>query len=252
MNIANPPGYNSLVALDKEEHNGLGIPAVKSHAFAKSLNGIQVLAAELFRAARDYPLVFVQPDDSDSCIVIAVTSLEDNDNLFVDRNGEWSSGTYIPAFVRRWPFYGVPLAGAPGPDGEVLICVDESALTPEGEPLFDTAGNATAMLNAAQQLISQFESERVATEQLCRNVMRLGLLEPFEALALPKAGKEMRLGGMFRVDERKLNALPPDEIQQLMMRGELSRIYAHLMSLDNFQVLLDRAAERASQPDSSK
>lgn len=252
MNIATPPGYNSLVALDKEVHKGLGIPSGTSHAFAKSLNGISVLAAEFFRAAWDYPLVFVQPDNSDSFSVIAVTSLVDNDNLFIDRNGEWNSDAYIPAFVRCWPFYGVPLTGDPAREGEVLICVDGSALTPEGEPLFDTAGNATARLNAAQQLIAQFDAERVVTEQLCHNVKRLELLEPFEALALPKTGKEMRLGGMFRVDETKLNALPPEEIKQLMMRGELSRIYAHLMSLENFQALLDRAAERASQPDSSK
>lgn len=29
-----------------------------------------------------------------------------------------------------------------------------------------------------------------------------------------------------------------------MKHGELSRIYAHLMSLDNFKFLMDRAAER--------
>ncbi|MGH8369466.1 MAG: SapC family protein, partial [Gammaproteobacteria bacterium] len=87
------------------------------------------------------------------------------------------------------------------------------------------------------------EGARPATEHLCRDIKELGLLEPFEAHAFPKQGKEMRLRGMFRVNETRLNELQTKDIKRLMKHGELSRIYAHLMSLDNFKFLMDRASQ---------
>ena len=52
----------------------------------------------------------------------------------------------------------------------------------------------------------------------------------------------MRLRGLFRVDENKLNSLDTKRVKSLMKNGQLSRIYAHLMSMDNFKFLLDRSA----------
>lgn len=244
MDITPPPGYANLVALDKEQHNGLGIAADPPHRFAAALNCIHLVAAEIVQAARDYPVVFVPLGDSGALVTMAVTGLADDINLFVNDAGEWRKDIYVPAYIRRWPFYGLPIEGDENRKGEILICVDEAALAPSATPLFGSDGQPSPELEAAQQLIAQLEAERVATERLCRDVRRLGLLEPFEALALPKAGNEMRLRGMFRVNEEKLNALPPRDIKQLMKHGELSRIYAHLMSLDNFRILLDRTAER--------
>ena len=49
----------------------------------------------------------------------------------------------------------------------------------------------------------------------------------------------MLVRGLFRVSEDRLNTLSGEAVKELMVRGELSRIYAHLMSLDNFAALLD-------------
>jgi hypothetical protein len=45
---------------------------------------------------------------------------------------------------------------------------------------------------------------------------------------------------MFRVAENKLGGLDGAVLQDLAQKGILGRIYAHLMSLDNFQRLLVR------------
>ena len=47
---------------------------------------------------------------------------------------------------------------------------------------------------------------------------------------------------MLIINEDKLNELQSKDVKRLMKSGELSRIYAHLMSLDNFKFLMDRAA----------
>ena len=244
MNITIPPGYKGLVALDKEVHKGKGVVASRRAAFAAGLTGVYVVAAEFVQASRHYPIVFAQDQQSGEHLPIAVTGLNQDQNLFVGDDGEWQKDVYVPAYVRRWPFFGVRLSGEEAKNGNILICVDESGLESSAQTVFDASGNPSTDFQPTQTLISEMEGARPATEHLCRSVKELGLLEPFEAHAFPKTGQEMRLRGMFRVNEEKLNALPTKDIKQLMKHGELSRIYAHLMSLDNFKFLMDRAVER--------
>ena len=248
MNITIPPGYKGLVALDKEVHKGKGVVSRGRHSFALGLNGIYVVAAEFVQAARHYPVVFAQDPNTGGFLPLAITGLTQDENLFVGDDGEWQKDVYVPAYVRRWPFFGVRISGEEAKNGNILICVDESGLEASTQAVFDSSGNPSADFQPTQTLISEMEGARPATERLCRSVKELGLLEPFEAHAFPKTGQEMRLRGMFRVNEDKLNALPTKDIKQLMKHGELSRIYAHMMSLDNFKFLMDRAAARQQAP----
>ena len=241
MNISTPPGYKALVALDKEQHKGLGIKSHSRFAFAAGLNSLYVVAAEFVQAARHYPLVFAQHSDTGIFIPLAVTGLNENQNLFIGDDGNWLPDVYVPAYVRRWPFYGAQLSGEEAKNGNILICVDESGLEKSDKPVFNANGEPSEDFAPIQTLISEMEGARRATEQVCRQLKELELLEPFEAHAFPKQGKEMRLRGMFRVNEARLNELPIKDVKRLMKHGELSRIYAHLMSLDNFKFLMDRA-----------
>ena len=244
MNITIPPGYKGLVALDKDIHKGKGVVGAQRAAFASGLTGVYLLAAEFVQASRHYPIVFAQEQQSGAYLALAVTGLNQDQNLFVGRDGEWDKDIYIPAYVRRWPFYGVRLEGeeiSKG-KGDILICVDESGLEPSKAAVFDASGNPSPDFQPTQTLISEMEGARPATEHLCQTLKEFDLLEPFEAHAFPKGGQEMRLRGMFRVNEDKLNELQAKDVKRLMKNGELSRIYAHLMSLDNFKSLMDRAA----------
>ncbi|HSN18213.1 MAG TPA: SapC family protein [Gammaproteobacteria bacterium] len=244
MNITIPPGYKSLVALDKEIHKGKGVVSARRAAFAANLTGVYVLAAEFVQASRNYPIVFAQDQQTGDYLPIAVTGLNQDENLFVGDDGEWQEGVYVPAYVRRWPFFGVRVEGEAARNGDILICVDESGLESSKATVFDSSGNPSSDFQPTQTLISEMEGARPATEELCQAVKELGLLEPFEAHAFPKGGREMRLRGMFRVNEDRLNELPPKDVKRLMKDGELSRIYAHLMSLDNFKFLMERAAAK--------
>lgn len=250
MNINIPPGYKGLVALDKEVHKGKGVVADRRAAFASGLTGVYLLAAEFVQASRHYPIVFAQDQQSGEFLSIAVTGLNQDQNLFVREDGEWEQDMYVPAYVRRWPFFGVRLTGEEAKNGNILICVDETGLEASSHAVFDGSGNPSEEFQPTQTLISEMEGARPATEHLCQTVKEFGLLEPFEAHAFPKSGREMRLRGMFRVNENKLNELLAKDVKRLMKNGELSRIYAHLMSLDNFKFLMDRAAAKGVKLDS--
>jgi hypothetical protein len=65
----------------------------------------------------------------------------------------------------------------------------------------------------------------------------------FDAFALQASlgqGGAATFGGMYRVDEKKLEFLNAAQHKTLIRKGIMGRIYAHLMSLDNFARLIAR------------
>ncbi|MDX1455041.1 MAG: SapC family protein [Gammaproteobacteria bacterium] len=239
-----PPGYTDLVPLEKEQLQGKARPASGLAAFARELNSIFITAPEFFQAAKHYPVAFGKDQRSGSYLPLAIVGLNEADNLFVDDNGDWEVGNYIPAWVRRWPFFAVQVSNEPASEPQSLIAVDPSGLVDADKPYMDAQEKPSAEWEQIQKLIQDFEGAREQTVLLCKQLQELDLLEPFTARAMRREGGDLQLGGMYRVSEEKLNALPDKTIKQMMKKGRLSRIYAHMMSLDNFQRLLDIASAK--------
>jgi hypothetical protein len=172
---------------------------------------------------------------------VMLTGLEQSLNLCVDAAGDWLADVYCPAYVRRYPF----CTARVGADAEqTVICVDESALDDTAPALFTAEGEESPLWQSRLKLIQELEAAGRQTEVFCARLQALQLLEPFDADIQPASGERKRLSGMFRVSESRLNTLPAETLTELMRSGFLSRIYAHLMSLDNFQRLLALDANR--------
>ena len=247
MELPLPPGYVSLTPLDRTKHQQLGVDETRRGATFAKLHGVQVFVSEFTHVARHYPVVFAKDSPTGRFVAIAVTGLDAGENLFVGKDGKWEDFIYLPAYVRRWPFFAVPVDDKKGgAEAQSLICVDDSALAAGGEALFDATGKETEACGRVQTLVREIEGARLQTDKLIDTLVSHRLLQPFEAHAFPKAGKDLHLKGMYRVDENRLNALEGRVLKGMMKRGELSRTYAHLMSLDNFRYLMDRAAARAA------
>lgn len=243
MQIPLPPGYQSLVPFDRDKHRSVGIAEAKRGAFAAGLHGVQVLVPEFTHAARHYPVVFARDSASGKFLSLAVTGMDPGKNLYVNADGTWAEHYYVPAYVRRWPFFTTPIEGKT----ESLVLVDEQGLEPNAAAaLFDAEGKDTELWRRNDALIREIEGARTQHDRFMQTLQEHRLLQPFEAHAFPKAGRDLHLVGMHRVDENRLNALEGRVIKGMMKRGELSRIYAHLMSLDNFRYLMDRATARAA------
>lgn len=244
-----PLGYAGLAPFDRTQHGDRAVREAGRMAFAARLHAAPLAVAEFQHAARHYPIAFVREPSSGKPQAIAVLGLERERNLFV-RDDAWEPLSWVPAYVRRWPFHTVQVT-APA-DGalrdDAVICVDASGLTdgpaPEGRALFDADGQATEAWSPIEQLIREVESARLQTDAFTARLDALGLLEPFEAHTVPAGGAPRTIGGLERVAEDRLNALTDATVKELMQRGFLSRIYAHLTSLDNFRYLLERATRR--------
>jgi len=249
MQLPTPPGYTGLVPLDREKHRGLGIDPAARAAFVRRLGAAHLTLPEFQHAARDYPIAFAKDSNSGEFVPVAVLGLTGSNNLFVDAGGNWEDMRYVPAYVRRWPFFVVDVRKEDGTVDRSLICVDESALVPSETPLLDPETGTSEAWTRTEALISDMQGARAHNAALAETVERLDLMVPFEAHAQAKSGRQFRLRGLYRVEEQRLKDLSANELKKLMKRGELPRIYAHLMSLDNFRFLLDRTT--AAQQDAT-
>lgn len=244
LRLISPPGYGPIVPLDRTRHAGMGLSSEAPYRWCAAIGAAYLSAAEFGRAALDYPIAFARAPQDGEFQPVAVLGLRSRQNLFVDDQGRWRGERYIPAYCRRYPFC---IADIPGEDAVVgarrLVCVNETALIPDSpRPLFDRQGQPTRAWQAIQQRVEMLEGARMQTRVLARRLEALDLLCPFDALAVPRKGPGLRLQGLLRVDEERLQKLQARELRTLLRKGELRAIYAHLLSLENFARLLDLAA----------
>jgi hypothetical protein len=244
--LPTPPGYSRLEPLDTTAHGGRGVCAERALTFGAGLNAAYLAATEFFRALRHLPIAFARDGRDGAPVPVAVLGLAEGENLLVDRDGRWDPAVYRPAYLRAWPFYTLDLGG--GEDGKEprsLVCVDPEGLCPDAPALFDGEGKATPAWEDQRRFLQDMDTARRQTARLSQRLAELDLLEPFEAHAYAAGGGSRRLGGLLRVGESRLNALSGETVSGLMKDGMLSRIYGHLISLENFAGLLDRAQGRA-------
>ena len=242
VTLTAPPGYGPVAPLDKQKHAGLGLKPDRDYRWCTALNAMYITVAEFGRAGLDYPIAFTREAKTGLFTPVAVLGLMQK-NLFVDAAGRWRAHTYVPSYARRHPFCTASLPPADGKPAQNMVCVQEDQLARDGKPLFDERGEPTAEWTALLKLIEAVEGARAQTEELAKHLESLGLMTAFDAVALPRDGQQMRLQGLFRVDEDKLRKVPPRELRAMLSRGELRAVYAHLLSLENFARLLDLSQE---------
>jgi len=238
VTIRAPYGYDEVVALEKTQR--VLLPGGGTPDFFRQRHALAVSVSEFVHAARDYAIVFAA-SGADSVAPIVVLGLEAGTNLFVGAEGEWDRACYLPAYVRRFPF-------CVSTDG--LVCVVKAYVDKGGVALHDKAGAPSARWQAIERLLAGFDADLQRTAQFCTALVRLRLLEPFAA---EMKEPQLKLEGMARVSEARLNALAPAHLKALAEKGWLGLIYAHLHSLAGFARLAERvkarkAAGKGSRP----
>ncbi len=234
--------YEKPVLLHRDTHRNRKVAASMSFAFARKANSLYLAGAEFGEAAREYPIVFTQMGAR--VAPVAMLGLRARENLFVDDEGRWTA-TYIPAFVRRYPFV---LSQLPG--GQFGVCIDEAypgLNDTQGEPLFDAKGEDTPFLKNAVEFLNRYQQEHLRTDAFCQRLGEMGLLTEMNAKADLVDGRSFTINGLMIVDEQKLLTLPDARALSLFRSGELHWISMHLASLSNMQRLVDRLAERKVQ-----
>lgn len=230
--------YEKPVLLNRDLHRLKKIKPSDNFVFASKANSLYLAGVEFTQACKEYPIVFTKIAD-EKVAPIAMLGLRENENLFVGTNGQWTA-SYIPAFVRRYPFVLAELQGQ-----QMGVCIDEGYAgfnDLDGDTLFDGQGNPSDFLQNALDFLNRYQVEYLRTDRFCQRLKDLGLLMEMNAKADLFDGSSFTVNGLMVVDERKLLQLQDKDVLGIFRLGEISWIYAHLVSLTNMNSLVDRMA----------
>jgi hypothetical protein len=234
--------YEKPVLLDRDKHRKLRVKPSNSFAFARKANSLYLAGVEFNEACKEYAIVFTRGAHQ-KIVPVVMLGLRSRENLFVGDADLWTA-TYVPAFVRRYPFVLAQLSG------ETLgVCIDEAypgLNQREGEALFDAKGGNTPFLQNALDFLTRYQHEFRRTEAFCQRLEQAGLLMEMNAKAQLVDGRSFAVNGLLVVDEQKLMALPDAVALSLFRAGELHLVSMHLASLSNMQKLVDLMAQRKS------
>ncbi len=253
MNSANQPQLSGQVALytnpeplSIERHGHLGISAIdRPFDFLKETHVIPVMINEFAAAALSYPIIFA----GDNRAPLAVMGLKPGENLAVLPDGNFDQLSYLPAYVRRYPF----VFAQDDDNQRLVVCLETNSPLVSNAPqtpFFDN-GQPSAYTQNAIEFLQEFEKSRVMTDSFVALMNDLDLWEPRKQVFTPppgpdgRPGREIPLADYFAISQDKLSALPIDKIQQLNETGALGAIYAHLTSLIGWDRMVMKAAMRA-------
>jgi hypothetical protein len=244
MDIKPPFGYQDIAPLARNQKVRL-LAAGEVPAFARNLNSIPISYTEFALVAREYPIIFTSGGDNRNFAPVAVLGMAAGENLY-DNNGKWASNVYVPAYVRRFPFCMTKVTLDKVEQQNRLICVEKSYLDERGgEAMFDANGQPLEKWKEIERLLSEYEIDLERSREMCGILADYGLLEPFTMQAkFNTGGDPLHLTGMHRAAEAKIEHLNASQLKNLVKKGILARVYAHLLSLDNFGKLLDRKATK--------
>jgi hypothetical protein len=244
LRIAPPFGYEEVVPFVKTQKVRLPRHG-EVPQFARRANALPISYSEFQLVARDYPIVFTSGDGGKSFAPVALLGLQAGENLFCAGEA-WAGEVYVPAYARRHPFCMARVNVDQVERKERLICVEKASVDEEhGEALFDAEGRASPKWSALERLLSEYEADLERSREMCALLVDYGVLEAFSMQASADndaAASPVQLGGMHRASEKSLDSLNAAQLRNLMRKGVLARIYAHLLSLGNFARLLERRA----------
>lgn len=245
MDIKPPFGYREIVPLNRTQKVRL-LRAGEIPEFVRNLNAIPISYTEFALVAREYPIVFTSGEGSALFAPVAVLGMTAGENLY-NAGGAWAQNVYVPAYARRFPFCMAKVTLDKVVQQNRLICVEKAHLDDKtGEAMFDARGQPLGKWQEIERLLTEYEVDLERSREMCGILADYGLLEPFTMQAkFNKGGDPFHLTGMHRVAEGKIEHLNASQLKNLVRKGILARVYAHLLSLDNFAKLLDRKAAKA-------
>jgi hypothetical protein len=255
-NVAEVLFYEHPVPLNRVEHKDLRMKAVPNVKFAMNAHSVPLTGVEFGIAARDLLIVFAGTSVADAGPV-ALLGLRQNENLYVDADGQWSPDTYVPAFVRRYPFVlAEKPAGQEGGDFAVFLDQGfEGFNAADGERLFNEDGSDTELLKNAVGFLGEFQQNIDRTRTFMQYLVKHDLLEARNVQlhkGEPDSGHGITLNGLFMVNEEKLRALDEKVAHEMLREGVMAWIYAHLLSLSNIDRLARRLDEREQAESAAK
>ena len=234
-NPALPLFYKDPMPLDAKAHAAWGLKKDFGFGFTKGINAVPVNLIEMPQVCHFYPIAF-SPDGN--ATPVAILGLRDNENLFLLDDNTWEEATYIPAYIRRYPFIFSEL-----PDNEQLtLCIDNNpdvlVKKKADQKFFDDQGKPTDLSNNALEFCKSYHAAARQTMEFSQALAESGLLVDREAQINVAGNKRINFSGFKIIDEKKFADLDEKTFLEWRAKGWLPFVYAHLMSGAQWQRLI--------------
>jgi len=241
-----PLFYKDLTPLSSSVHTGYTVRSMDHAKFLTSAHAIPITVDEFITAQRFYPIVFSVGENP---VPLALMGLNEGVNVFVDDEGKLTRETYVPAYVRRYPFM---LARLQEGAEELSLCFDPTSELigegGEGTALFDD-GKPAEGLNNVLKFCEEFEVSAQRTNAFVKELQDGGLLIDGEvSIQLADSEQPFVYRGFQMVSDEKLRDLRGDELRKLNQNGALPLMLAHLFSLPMIRDIFGRQMQLGKVP----
>ena len=225
------------VVLNKDVHGSKRLKPLANYEFLAKYPVVEVVMGEFSAAATAFPIFFVEREGVYA--PIALLSLIDGKNMFVELDGSWS-GIYMPAAFRRYPFSIGP-GEFEGKEGPTLYVEEDLLSDSEGELIFAaTEGDeANSPLGRVLRLITETDRSHLQTRELIAELVAADVIRPAN-LTVQLEGQTHNIAGLFGVDEERLRALDDATFLKLRHSGALALAHIQMQSVGQVQRLIQR------------
>ncbi|WP_371348639.1 SapC family protein [Ancylobacter sp. IITR112] len=237
-----PLFYRSPALLRFKDHSRLSVRREPHFGFAATTTSVPLVVSEFVAAGHDYPIVFASDEAAMPLVVTGVTAEQ---NLFVEADGQWRAGRYIPGYIRRYPFIGITAEG-----GATMLGIDLASprIAPAGdagaERLFDAKGAATQTGQAAMALCEAYAADHARTRAFAEALQANKLLVARTAEVNYADSGRAVVQGFQLVDEAAFRKLPDAVLVEFHAKGWLDLIVLHLASQQRWRDLVELSAKQ--------
>lgn len=240
-----PLFYRDLVPLSSSMHAGHKMRNADTAPFLATAHAIPITVDEFITAQRFYPIVFSVGENP---VPLALMGLNEGVNVFVDGEGKLIQQTYVPAYIRRYPF----LLARLQPDAQELsLCFDPTSELigeAEGNALFD-GEQPSETLNSILKFCEEFEIAAQRTNAFVKELQESELLIDGEVTIQPEGSEQPFVyRGFQMISDEKLRDLHGDKLRKLNQNGALPLIMAHMFSLPMVREIFGRQMQQGKVP----
>lgn len=239
--------YKELVPLSNQAHANFKSRGLTEAPYLAKTHAVPILIDEFISSQRFFPIIFSLGENP---VPLALMGLNEGVNTFVDDKGMLLQATYVPAYLRRYPFM---LARLEAGSDNLSLCFDPASDMvgdyEEGERLFDGEGKPTEATQKIMKFCEEFEISAQRTNAFVKELSESGLLIDGEvAIQLNDGTQPFIYRGFKMVDENKFRELSGDKLRKFSQNGMLPLIMAHLFSLSMTREIFLRQMNQGKGP----
>lgn len=234
-----------LVAVNAQYHQALKVNKQKAEEAIADQHMLPVVISEFLKLVVEFPILFSKSTETGRFLCIALLGFKEGENLFW--HAAKFNSLYSPLNAARHPFF---VGKSDKSDGESILCIDQQSAaisSIDGESLFTAQGQPSDYLNEIQQILAELIAGEAQTEAYIDCLLGNELLVPLKLDISFGDKSQIKIKGLYSIDEDKLNNLSLSALGALKQQGYLQTIYTQLASLGQIYALIERRNKRLSQ-----